>query len=77
MVQCLGLGAFTAVAQVQSLSRELRSREPHSMAKNKQTNKQTNMKGGSETITEKQITDSSKLTKWEEKNPKCSLARYD
>ena len=41
-VQWLGLGAFTAVAQVQSLVRELRSRKPHSTAKNKQTSKQTN-----------------------------------
>ena len=28
-VQCLGLGAFTAMARVQSLVRELRSCKPH------------------------------------------------
>ena len=35
VVQWLGLCAFTAGAQVQSLVRELRSREPHSVAKKK------------------------------------------
>ena len=35
MVQWLGLGSFTAGAQVQSLVRELGSCKPHSMAKKK------------------------------------------
>ena len=35
MVQWLGLGSFTAGAQVQSLVRELVSCKPHSMAKKK------------------------------------------
>ena len=35
-VQWLGLGAFTAVAQVQSLVRELRSCKPPNAAKKKQ-----------------------------------------
>ena len=35
MVQWLGLGAFTAVAQVQSLVGELRSPKPRGMAKKK------------------------------------------
>ena len=40
-VQWLGLGAFTAGAQVRSLVGELRSRKPCGTAKtNKQTNKQ-------------------------------------
>ena len=34
-VQWLGLGTFTAVAQVQSLVRELRSRKPQSVATKK------------------------------------------
>ena len=38
MVQRLGLGAFTAMAQVQSLVGELRSRKPHSAAKIKNNN---------------------------------------
>ena len=43
--QWLGLGAFTARAQVQSLVRELRSQNPHGVAKkttkqNKQTKNQ-------------------------------------
>ena len=33
VVQWLGLGAFTAGAQVQSLAGELRSRMPHSVVK--------------------------------------------
>ena len=36
--------------------------------KNRKTNKNT-VTTGSETTTEKQITDSSKLTKWDEKSP--------
>ena len=36
-VQWLGLGAFTAVARVQSLVRELRSRKVCGTAKNKRT----------------------------------------
>ena len=32
-VRCLGLGAFTAVAQVQSLVRELKSHKPRGTAK--------------------------------------------
>ena len=41
-VQWLGLGAFTAVAWVQSLVGELRSRKPHSATKKTKTiNKQT------------------------------------
>ena len=39
VVQCLGLGAFTVVAWVQSLVRELRS---HKLCGQKTTNKQTN-----------------------------------
>ena len=35
VVQCLGLGAFTAGAQVRSLVRELRSRKPRGVAKKK------------------------------------------
>ena len=35
VVQWLGLGAFTAVAQVQSLVEELRSRKLHSTTKQK------------------------------------------
>ena len=40
MVQGLGLGAFTAVAPVRSLVRELRSCKPHSMAKKKEKKRQ-------------------------------------
>ena len=39
MVQWLGLGAFTAMAQVQSLVRELRSCKLHSVAKKKKKKK--------------------------------------
>ena len=35
MLQWLGLGAFTAVARVQPLVRELRSHKPHGVAKKK------------------------------------------
>ena len=38
-VQWLGLGAFTAGVQVQSLIRELRSRKPHHVAKKKKKKK--------------------------------------
>ena len=38
-LQWLGLCAFTAGAQVQSLEGELRSRKPYDIAKNKKTNK--------------------------------------
>ena len=38
-VQCLGLGAFTAVAQVQFLARELRSCKLHGSAKRTKQNK--------------------------------------
>ena len=37
-VQWLGLGAFTAMARVQSLVRELTSRKPRSTAKKKKKN---------------------------------------
>ena len=39
VVQWLGFGAFTAVARVQSLVRELRSCKQHSAAKKKKTKK--------------------------------------
>ena len=39
MVQWLELGAFTAVAWVQSLARELRSRKMHGTAKKKEKEK--------------------------------------
>ena len=39
MVQWLGLGAFTAVAQIQSLVRELRSHKPRGSAKKKKKKK--------------------------------------
>ena len=44
VVQWLGLSAFTAVAQVQSLVRELKSHKPWGVAKNKKQNKQANKK---------------------------------